>query len=238
MLTEARCQDLAKEVAGLASLPRLDTVKRRWRPRRHVRMLRLGDPPTDVVLKAYCKDKRGWESSCLAEYQVLSLLRGCLPGESALRVPEPLCLRDQQQVVAMTRLPGRPMPYLVYLYGITRLGTKRLLHWSRRLGQGLAEFQLACRHLNGEKLRRREISEEQVRIKTPHVPLLVEAGLDCLVRERSDLLLESPQCLAHCDLSLQNILVDRDRFGLLDWEYADAALKWWRSQLEDLRCAC
>ena len=24
---------------------------------------------------------------------------------------------------------------------------------------------------------------------------------------------------------------------LMDWEYADAALKWWRSQLEELRCA-
>lgn len=44
--------------------------------------------------------------------------------------------------------------------------------------------------------------------------------------------------------SLQGMLQQKQREedfaeedDLMDWEYADAALKWWRIQIEDLRCA-
>lgn len=221
MLSETLRRDLSREVADLARLPQAGKIKTWWRPRKHIRAVRLGKARVPVILKAYCDDKRRWESSCQAEYEVLQVLKDGTAGDGSLRFPELICLlEEQQQVLAMTRLSGRSLAYLVYVYGIMRLRTAKLLEWSRLLGRGIADFQRAHASPNGAALRDRDISEDQVRTRTVRVPVLVEAGLDRVVCESPGLLREAPRSLAHCDLSVQNILVHRDQFGLLDWEYA------------------
>jgi hypothetical protein len=220
MLDEPTRRELARAAALLPTLPRQRVgPKTRLTARQHYRIVRLGEPSRPVFIKSYSVGQCALGLDRIEHY-ILQTLRDSIHVELPFLVPEPICLLEDRKVLATTVIPGWLMRYRFLLYGITRIRTRKLLDWSSRLGHGLAVLQRATAGLDLDPLPRKELASDAVQKKVPSVRVLVDAGFDRLVAERAFLLDETPQRLAHGDLSPGNILVDRDTIGLVDWGLA------------------
>jgi hypothetical protein len=220
MLTQVRRNALAREVAALPMLPRQRVGPKSWRTRRqHMRIVRLGRPSQPVFLKSYSTGQCEWGLDRV-EYGILESLRHMSATEKSFRVPEPICFLPDHHVIATTVVPGKVLHYPMLFYGFTGIRTSKLIDWSRKLGAGIAELWRLSTSLNLPELPKKELSAVAVQQKAPGIRVLVDSGLDKLVAEKGHLLDQTPQALAHGDLSARNILVYKDRFSLIDWGYA------------------
>jgi hypothetical protein len=220
MIDESTRTKLAQGVATLPHLPRQRTgPKKWWRQRQHVRVVKFDEPACRVFIKSYSTRQCEWGLDG-TEYYVLSALRELPTIQCKLRFPEPICVLTAQHALATTLVPGRPMNHLIYWFGLTRYQAHKLIDWCSALGQQLAMLQRAAGQLDLCELKTNITPSEEVQKRAPGNRLLTKAGLDRLAASRAPLLDSVPVTLAHGDFAPQNVLIDGEAFGLVDWGYA------------------
>ncbi len=166
------------------------------------------------------------EAKVLREFQSLQIVRKSLPAILLHTVPTPLVALPASKTLVLEQLPGRPMSAILKLEAnraVGRLRTGRMVALGRFAGQWLKELHQATRveprrHDSG--LFMDTLEQRIIRCQTLGV---TEEVIDLVRRRTSDVSRRLdgypvPASARQGDFTPQNILVDGNRLGVVDFE--------------------
>jgi len=146
------------------------------------------------------------------EHQKLSKVNGRLSDKTSFRVPEPILLIEDENILVSEFLDGKTLSEHIVLNNIfIGLSEDELIDVFRKFGVDLAKFQNQCK--TGKNFPIHDTLKENFESTKEVLPEDIADRINEIGLEE----IEVPKTYIHRDMNLRNILWDGQKIGVIDW---------------------